>query len=147
MAQVSRLPLRKEIEDRISDFFLEAIGEVSGKNEVGIFLNDLLSPTERIMLAKRLSVAFLLHKGYDQRTISRILKVSLGTVNKVSLVLKLSGEGYKRVIKKITNKEQMEEFWQKIDDFLSDLVLPKGRNWADWRKERFINKLKKQKPF
>lgn len=106
MAQVSKILLRREIEKRVFDLFLEAIGEVKGKSEVSTFLNDLLSPTERLMLAKRLSIALLLHKGYDQRTICQILKVSLGTVNKVSLLLKLEGEGYRRMINKVIAREK-----------------------------------------
>lgn len=147
MAQVSKIPLRKEIEKRVFDLFLEAVGEVKEKSEVSVFLNDLLSPTEQLMLAKRLSIALLLHKGYDQRTICQILKVSLGTVNKVSLLLKLEGEGYRRMIKKVITREKTEEFWQKIDDFLTELAPPKGRNWSNWRRERWIEKQKRHKPF
>lgn len=147
MVQVSKIPLRREIEKRVFDLFLEAVGEVKEKSEVSVFLNDLLSPTERLMLAKRLSIALLLHKGYDQRTICQILKVSLGTVNKVSLLLKLEGEGYRRMINKIIARGKMEEFWQKIDDFLTELVPAKGRNWRTWRAERWQKKQERSKPF
>jgi uncharacterized protein YerC len=147
MTQVSRIPLSSEIEKRIFEIFLDSVAEVKTRGEVEKFLDDLLSPTERVMLAKRLSIAFLLHKGYDQRSICRILKVSLGTVNKVSLGLKLGGEGYQRVIRKIIQGEKMEEFWQKVDDFISDIVPPKGRDWRAWRKSRWQEKMASQKPF
>lgn len=147
MTQVSRIPLSLEIEKRVFEIFLDSVAEVKTRGEVEKFLDDLLSPTEKIMLAKRLSIAFLLHKGYDQRSICRILKVSLGTVNKVNLEMKLGGKGYQRVIGKIIQGEKMEEFWQKIDDFIADIVPPKGRDWRAWRSKRWQEKMARQKPF
>lgn len=147
MTQVSRLPLRKEITSRIFEIFLISLGKVRTKYDVKNFINDLLSPTEQIMLAKRLSIAYLLHRKYDQRSISKLLKVSLSTVNRVSLCMKLGGEGYLRVFKEITTEEKTNEFWQKLDDFISEIVPPKGRNWSHWRRDRWEAKMRRQKPF
>lgn len=147
MTQVSKIPLRKEIEKRIFEIFLTCLAKVRFKDEVDKFVQDLLSPTEQLMLAKRLSIAFLLHKGYDQRSICRILKVSLSTINRVSLKLQLAGEGYQKVIKEIIRDEKFDEFWQRLDDFISDIVPPKGRNWSQWRQERWRAKIARQKPF
>ncbi|MBI4990961.1 helix-turn-helix domain-containing protein [Candidatus Gottesmanbacteria bacterium] len=147
MTQVSRLPLRKEIEKRIFEIFLNSLARVRQKEEVESFIQDLLSPIEKIMLAKRLSIAFLLRKGYDQRTISRILKVSLSTVNRVSLRLQLGGEGFNKVIGEIIRDEKRDDFWQKLDDFISEIVPPKGRSWSNVRRERWEAKLARQKPF
>ncbi len=147
MTQVSRLPLSAVIEERVYEIFLDSVTEVKTTDDVKKFLDDLLSPTEKIMLAKRLSIAFLLHKGYHQRSICRILKVSLGTVNKVSLGLKLGGEGYQKVIRKILAKEGMEDFWHKIDDFINDVFPPKGRNLGSWRSERIRTKISRRKSF
>lgn len=147
MTQISRIPLRKEIETRIFDIFLNSLAKVRLKGDVFKFINDLLSPTEQLMLAKRLSIAFLLHKGYDQRTICKILKVSLATVSRVSLKLQVGGEGYRKVTKEIISDEKMDEFWHKLDDFISELVPPKGRGWSQLRKDRWMAKLNRQKPF
>ena len=147
MTQVSKIPLRKEIENRIFEIFLESLAKVRFKEEVNKFIQDLLSPTEQLMLAKRLSIAFLLHKGYDQRSICRILKVSLSTVNRVSLKLQLAGEGYNKIIKEIIRDEKIDEFWQKLDDSLSEIVPPRNRDWSHWQQERFQAKISRSKAF
>ncbi|MFH1841063.1 MAG: Trp family transcriptional regulator [Candidatus Shapirobacteria bacterium] len=128
MTQVSRRPLAVEIEKRIFDLFLEAVATATTKDRVEDFLGALLSPTEKVMLAKRLAIAFLLFKNYDQRTISRWLKVSLTTVSKVSLTLGHSQSGYWPVIDKIVKSEKMADFWQKIEDFIGEVLPPKSRD-------------------
>lgn len=147
MTQVSRIPLGKDIQNRIFSIFLTSFQKARSSSEIKEFIDDLLSPTEQIMLAKRISIAFLLSKGYNQRTISQILKVSSTTVNKISLRFKYGGNGYHQVIREIINQEKIGEFIQKIDDFISDLVPPKGRDWSQWRKDRFTDKLSRQKPY
>lgn len=147
MTQVSRRPLRKEIEKRIFEIFLTSFAKVTKKDEVENYISDLLSPTERIMLAKRISISFLLHKGYDQRTVSRILKVSLSTVNRVSLRMQLGGNGIRKVLDAIADEEKRDKFWLKLDDFISEIVPPKGRDWGNWRREQWEKRVAAQKPF
>ena len=140
--------MAKEIEKRVFELFLEAVAEVKTKGQVEIFLKTLLSPTEKIMLAKRLAIAFLLYKGYGQRVISGWLKVSLTTVNHVSLIFKTEGAGYQLVIDKIVRSEKLAEFWQKIEGFIGEILPPpKGRDWSKWRQERYQQKLAGIKPF
>lgn len=147
MTQVSRIPFRKEIEKRVFEIFLISLARVRQKQQVEIFIQDLLSPTEQLMLAKRLSIAFLLHKGYDQRSISSILKVSLSTVNRVSLRMQIGGTGFKKLIAEIIQSEKMDEFWNKLDDLITGIVPPKGRNWRHWRQEQWQKRINRQKPF
>ena len=147
MTQVSKIPIRKEIEKRIQEIFISSISKVHSSDEVYRFISDLFSPVEQLMLEKRIAIAFLLYKGYNHRAISKLLKVSLSTVNRVSYKLQYGDKGYLRVITKIMVGEKMGEFFQKIDDFIGDLLPPKGRSWSDYRREQWVNKLKRQKPF
>lgn len=147
MTQVSKIPLRKEIEKRIQEIFVSSLSKVRSSDEVYRFINDLFSPVEQLMLEKRIAIAFLLYKGYNHRMISKLLKVSLSTVNRVSYKLQYGERGYLRVITKIMVSEKMSEFFHKIDDFLGDLMPPKGRSWSEYRREQWMNKLKRQKPF
>lgn len=146
MTQLSKLPLRKEIEERMFEVFKDSIGMVTTRSQVERLIDDLLSPTERVMLAKRLSIALLLSRKYDQRSISKILKVGLNTINKVSRSLK-TGSGYKMICENILTQEKFKEFLQKIDDFFADVFPPRHRNWSAWRRERREEKMRKQKPF
>jgi uncharacterized protein YerC len=147
MTQVSKYPISKEVEGRIFEVLTEVIADLKQSLEINEFLEDFLSPVEKIMLAKRLSIAVLLAKGYDYRQIQKILHVTPPTIASVNLSLKYTGQGYKRVVEKIIHGEKMEEFWQKVDDVIADLVPPKGRNWSYWRKGRWQKNRLKQKPF
>src|SRR3989344_447704 len=135
MTQVSKYPLRKEIKERVYEVFAESLAMVKTKNQVDKLINDLLSPTERTMLAKRLSIALLLMKQYDQRAITNILKVSLGTVSRVSRSLQTGSGGYGMVVSTLIKDEKLHDFLQKLDDALANLLPPPGRNWSNWRRE------------
>lgn len=65
------------------------------------YIFDLLTPTERIMLAKRLAIAAFLIEGLPYHAISEMLKVSTSTIGRVNLWLKTAGDGYRLVIEKI----------------------------------------------
>ena len=129
MTQVSRRPLKKDIERRINEFLTDSISNVRGSDDVYSFVHDLLSPVEQLMLAKRLAIALMLYKGYNQRSISQVLKVSLGTVNRVNIKLQYEGKGYRKVIDHILRKEKFKEFWKQIEDFLLEFAKPKGEAW------------------
>src|SRR3989344_7650258 len=104
MTQVSKYPVSKDVYERIFE----------------IFLKEFLTPTEQVMLAKRLSVAFLLSKDYNYREISKILRVSTGTVNRVALSYRKESH-YKMVIEEILRDERMDEFWRGVGETGSKL--------------------------
>ncbi len=150
MTQISKNPLNKEIEKRVYEVLMESIASVRSHDAVSQLLDDLLSPTERLMIAKRLSIAFLLFKKYDQRTISKWLKVSLGTINKVSLAMQIGKGGYLMIIKSIISKEELKGFIEKIElTFATLLLLPKNdrRRWNQELWDKKIGDLKSKKPF
>jgi len=147
MPQVSKYPLAQAVYKRIFEILFETIADIKNPKEVEEFFADFLSPTERIMLAKRLSIAVLLTKGYSYAEVRKILRVSQTTVADINVFLKYAGQGYKKVVEKILRKEKQEEFWQKIDDVLSETIPPYGRNWYYWRKERQAKKWARRKPF
>ena len=134
MAQVSKYPLSKDIEERMFDVFWQTIAGLKTKQSVKKFLHDLLSPTEKTMLAKRLGIAILLLKGYDYRSISHALKVSTATIMLINNWLKTGGEGYKMVIKKLLKQEKQAEFWDNLEEKLSQVFPP--RYGTDWKKAR-----------
>jgi len=109
MAQVSKYPLSKDVDEQISDLFIETISRITDKKLVTDFLSDLLTPTEKIMLTKRLAIYYMLGKGYDYRTIKHVLKVSSATVASSNRTYKYLGTGSKRVIMTIVRDEKIEE--------------------------------------
>ena len=118
MTQVSRFPLPKILEEQMFVLFHRALADLRTEKDVSKFLEDLLTPSERIMLGKRLAIAVLLDKGYDQRTIHTIMKVSVSTVSSVNYWLKHQGSGYRIVLSKLKNQEEWRELKVGIEEFL-----------------------------
>lgn len=150
MAQVSKYPIRKEIADRIFELFIKTLINIKERDEAEKLVSDLLSPTERIMLAKRLTIAFLLEKGYDYRSIKDILKVSSPTIAAVNLARQYGSKGYKKLIDKISREESISKF---LRDLAIKLVsvpavsISKGGSWRYLKEELEKEKRKRAKPF
>ncbi len=150
MTQVSKRYMHKQVEERILNLFWNSFSTLSTKEKVITFLESLLSPTEKIMLSKRLAIAFMLLKGYSYPVINERLKVSDATIWNIKLNLSHKGKGYQEAIKQIMDKEKWEKFWQGLDNFFEEILPPRyGTDWKavrqkQWQKRR---KLDKSKPF
>lgn len=147
MTQVSRYPVHRDVEKRMFEIFKNVISYLKSTEDIDDFLEDFLSPVEKIMLAKRLSIAILLAKGYTYPSIKQILRVTPSTIAAVSLSLKYSGRGYKKMVQKILSDEKKDDFWQKIEDMLVNIPPSKGSNWSYYRKEHEQRKRKNKKAF
>lgn len=101
MPQVSKNPIPKETEKKIRKAFIKALVDIGSEREMERYIFDLLTPTEQIMLAKRLAIAALLIEGLPYREIAERIKVSTATIGRVKLWLGTAGDGYRLVIKKI----------------------------------------------
>lgn len=148
MTQVSRYPISKKVYERILEIFLGILVKIKTKKEAQKFLEDFLTPTEQVMLTKRLAIAFLLEKSYDHRTICRVLRVSAGTVARVNLTKKYGGEGYEKMISKLMRDERMEDFMLGVAEAISKIGSVGGKGSRGWRYlRREIEKKRKEKPF
>ena len=142
MSQVSKRPLRKEVFERVFELLLKIVTDSQNPKEAELLLEDLLSPTEKIMLAKRLAIAVLLAKDYFYRTIEEILRVSKPTISMVSLSLKYSGAGYRNFAEKVLKEKKGEEFWDKVEDLVLS-AMSHGKGGKGWRYLR--NDLRRKK--
>lgn len=86
--------------DRIEalDNLYTAAGAVHGRAAMKLFLRDLLTPSERIMLGRRIAIARRILLGTPVRQISRELKVGHDTIYKVERWLKDQLPGYEGAI-------------------------------------------------
>lgn len=135
MSKVSRRLLDKELEDRIFEVFLKTIVNIKTVAEAKNFIEDLLSPTEKIMLVKRLAIAVLLTKGNTYEYIDHTLKVSRATIMNVSLWLKHGKSGYRKAVEKIIQTQNKEELLDKIEEILLRLSPPKRFGNAAFEKK------------
>jgi TrpR-related protein YerC/YecD len=101
MPQISKVPMEKGIERKVMGAFMESLVRISSNKEMERYLLDLLTPTEQVMLAKRLAIAALFVQGATYKEVAQKLSVSTATVARVNLWLRSSGAGYKAAVEKI----------------------------------------------
>jgi len=128
MSQISRNPLKKKTEEKLLKIFFKTIDDLRGEEGVEKFFGDLLTPTEKVMLSKRLGIAVLLTKGATYGEISEALNVTSGTINKISDWLKLGGEGFGKSVELIIRKEKSDRSWRDLMGiFMGETFPVKGR--------------------
>ncbi|MDZ4229321.1 MAG: Trp family transcriptional regulator, partial [Patescibacteria group bacterium] len=133
--------LFEKAEAEIKSLFTEIIALLSRPQDIADFLDDFLTPTERIVLSKRITVALLLKQGCSYEVIMKTLKVSAPTVANVSLKLKYSGKGYHRILDKILAQQKIKGIFDKIENFgLEVLTIGRGKGTGVW----YDLKIKKQ---
>lgn len=133
MAQVSKRPLRKEIYDQIFGLLPRILTESYSRDEAIKLLNDLLTPTEKIVLAKRLAIALLLAKEYGYEQIKEILCVSMPTVAMVNSNLKYKGEGYRHFVNRVLREQKIKKLLEKIEDLVMGVGASGGKGSGAWR--------------
>ncbi|MES2135157.1 MAG: Trp family transcriptional regulator [Patescibacteria group bacterium] len=84
---------------RTLDMLYTAASSVRGRDAVKLFLRDLLTESERIMLGRRVWIARLLLKGEKYDVIAAKLKLSYKTIYKVARWLEDQLPGYEQAIK------------------------------------------------
>src|SRR3989338_9557367 len=135
MPKVSKYLVKEEVKKRMFEVFWKTIADLKTPSDVEEFFQELLTPTERIMLAKRLAISILIIKKYTYENIVDILKVSPVTIGNIARWLKTEGKAFQKAISKILKQEKQEEFWDSLEQFLSDIIPPsRGSNWKMARK-------------
>ncbi|MFC1790797.1 Trp family transcriptional regulator [Patescibacteria group bacterium] len=146
MPQVSRFDPKEEVSERIVDVFLDSVLKLKTRQEAEDFFSSLFTPTEQVMLVKRLAIAVLLAKGYDYGSIKGVLKVSQGTVSSVKEMMARSRSGFKKAIQRVLVKQKVKNFLLAVDQVL-EVAPPFNKDWSAWRKRKWQRNLEKTKPF
>ncbi len=110
MSHVSRNPLSKEVENEIIENLNVIFSSISNSREMVVFLNSLLTPTEKIMLGKRVAAVILLKEGMKDSQISRMLHLTEMTVSKMRLYYEVHGEGFRIALKKLEEQKRLKAF-------------------------------------
>lgn len=142
MVKVSRNPLSTEMRNEMVNAFIRTLAKISDDALLRRFLDDLLSPTEKIMLSKRLMAAVLLQRGYSYGAVCRALKLSKTTVFLIQRELLKSGEGYKKVFQLFFRESKGQRLLDAVDRFLGAITLPvKGSPSSMRRWKRALRRL------
>ena len=109
MPHVSQRQLDKKVEKELLKTLDLVLTKLTKEEEMQSFLLSLTTPTEKLMLAKRLAMIILLKEGYSQSQIAAMLHVTRGTVFKMQLFMEARGQGYDLALQKIQNEKAMQE--------------------------------------
>jgi uncharacterized protein YerC len=146
MPQISHRLIKKETETKMDQLLLDAVGLCTHTTAVN-FLEDLLTPTEHVMLAKRLSIAYLLEKGYPYKVISSTVKVSTTTVGSVARMLSLNRNGVRDILTQIENHGKWKLYLEElVDTALHIMGTGKGANWANTKAYERARRMIKNSP-
>jgi uncharacterized protein YerC len=130
MTNVSKQPVSKDVYKEIWKQLSEVVGRLSA-TQASPFLTDLLTESEQIMLAKRLAAIVLIHEEHSGYAISKILKMSWSTVDK--LEEGYNNHQYDKVIHGIKkNKADYLEFIDTLVDLIH-IGLPRYAGPNRWK--------------
>lgn len=110
MSQVSKYPVREEIYQHIFELFLTLFTKSFNPSYAENLLNELFTPTEKIVISKRLGIAVLLKKGYSYSAIQHILRVSKPTITNINNQLKYRKNGLNYFTNEIINDERLANY-------------------------------------
>lgn len=150
MSQVSKYPISKDVAERIFDIFIKTLIKIKDNASAQKLTDDLFTPTEKIMIAKRLSISFLLLKGYQYNDIKQLLRVSSPTIAAVGRSLRYGSGGYGIILESINKEEHLEKFFLEMGEKILSIParIPKGgSSWRYLREEVKKIRQDKQKQF
>lgn len=122
MTNVSKKKLSAKLYKEIWQQLNETLGRLSS-TQATPFLQELLSESEQVMLAKRLAAIILIHEQHSEYAIAKTLHMSTDTIGKLKLRHE-SGE-FKSIVKGMRkNKIDYNEFIETLLDIIH-LGLPR----------------------
>jgi uncharacterized protein YerC len=114
MPHVSSKKLKKEHLQKLYNEFSMALEKSARKSWIKFFLNDFLTRTEKIMLAKRFAVIYLLSKDIPATYIAEALCMSPATIFRMSLKYDIGK--YSSLLRAI--KDEHRDIWKILEKIL-----------------------------
>lgn len=136
MPQTSKYPLDRETEKAMFRKFWLSLSSLRDSDTVASFFTDFLSETEKLMLAKRFTIAVLLLRGRRPTDIKRILHVSNSATGSAASWLKNAKPKTLATLERVIQENQWEQFIDSIESAIDSLPLRYGSNWGRVKKEK-----------
>ena len=114
MPHISSKKLKKENLQRLYDEFSAALQKSAQRSWIKLFLNGFLTRTEKIMLAKRFAVIYLLSKDIPVSYIAEALHMSPATISRMSLKYEIGK--YSSLLKTI--QRENKDIWRILEKIL-----------------------------
>jgi uncharacterized protein YerC len=143
MPRVSKIKLDKDLEIEIFRQFWNSLAEIDSSLKASDFFTDLLSETEKLMLAKRFAVAVLVSRNKQATEIHNAIHVSYTTIASVSSWVKNGKPKTQELLQKISKEKGWENTLDIIEDVLDKIHPARGTDWAEKYKERRVRRNKR----
>ena len=109
MPHLSKHKLDYKSELEIKKTLELVFSNVKGKENVHSLFSSLLTTTERLMIAKRLSAVILLKEGVSESQVASSLHITRATVDKLNLIHQTNGQGYEIAVEILRKEKAYEE--------------------------------------
>jgi hypothetical protein len=122
----------------------DLLGNQNYKNNFDIIIDGLFSPTEKIMIAKRITIFFLILKGEEWGTIRDTIKVSLASISKCKMIL-INNHEIEKALEYISSRRNIKIF---LDELILSLFGPGIAyiNWKNaWKRKKELEQRKMEK--
>jgi len=130
MVRNSRHIIKKEVLKGIYQLFFEVVSKGKNKNDFFQIFDEIISPSEKIMIAKRVAIIYLLANKINIREIVNTLKVSSATVAKYVLLFSNHESRLINIFKIILKNRKVKNF---LIDIFSDLIIQPGIKIGHWK--------------
>ncbi|MFZ2200160.1 MAG: Trp family transcriptional regulator [Microgenomates group bacterium] len=132
MSQVSKNKLNTKVYEKIFTLFPKFLYRMTSHGRQSDLIESFFTRTEKIVIAKRVAIAFMLSKGYSYRQISSKIKVSTSSIVKIADVISKNTAVVKE-LELIASEESFLDFLNTIGYNTAKLLPPRGGNWSAWR--------------
>lgn len=137
MPRISKYKINDKVLLKIYQLFFRVISKLDNQELFFTITDEILSPTEKIMLAKRIAIIYLLIKKLDQRDIVTLLKVSKSTVSIYAYLFFKQKSKTVEILTNMINKEKILGFLEDlIHDFLVNPGVYIGHRKLQWMHEK-----------
>lgn len=141
MPHISSKKLDDKYLKNIYDQLVSVFDTAGTSRRSDIFLKELITDTEKIMLAKRLAVICMLYEGVSKTYISEVLLQSPTTINKLSLKYEIGKYPYISNILKNNSRTIWNIMEQMIHESVSRKVGKKRLSWLDEIDRKYDRKI------
>lgn len=146
MVNISKNVLNTKIKEKINELLIVHVLRMKTKKQAKNLVYELLTPTERIQLAKRFAILSMLNRNHETMTISNTLKVSRTTIGSVED--KMEKGGYDSTIKEL-QRSSSGDFSEIIETLIEFSLFKGGKTRLKYFKqsmdERYKHVPKKKK--
>ncbi|MCX6705124.1 MAG: Trp family transcriptional regulator [Candidatus Woesebacteria bacterium] len=143
MSQVSKRKLDKEIENEMFIQFWNSLSKIEGPKSASDFFSDLLTNTEKYMLAKRLTCAILLVRNRSATDIRNSIHITYSTIGSVASWVKNAKPGTQQILIQISKEQSWQKIIDQIDALLDKLPPRYGSDWSQAGKKKYEQAIKR----